>query len=127
MKTRQHEEEVKKQEELRRLEESRKAEEARINAEKRKAFNAEKARVERLVSQANDFAKAIQIRNLVEAVKRAGTFTNLIHEGGDLADWIVWASLQADRFDPTIANPPSILDEKIPEDEPQRPRYYGQY
>jgi len=124
---REHDEEVKRQKELRRQEELRREEEARLRAIKRKAYNAEKNRIELQVSQAKDFAKARDIRNLVEAIKLAATFPNPNKEAGDITDWVAWATAQADRFDPTVPSPPSILDEKIPDDEPPRPRYYGQY
>jgi hypothetical protein len=31
--------------------------------------------------------------------------------GGKLDDWITWACAQADRLDPMVPSPPSVLDE----------------
>ncbi len=33
-------------------------------------------------------------------------------KGSDLDLWLIWASEQADRIDPLVDSPPSIIDEK---------------
>ncbi len=124
---RQHDEEVAKQNELRRQEEEKRAEQARLLAEKRKEFKAEKARVDQLVTQAEDWNKSKLIRELVEAVRQAHSATGPIAPDSDIAQWIEWASRQAERFDPLRPSPPSILDENIPEEEPPRQGYYHRW
>ena len=117
---RQHEDEVEKQNELRRQEEQRRAEQARLLAEKRKLFKAEKARVDQLVKQADDWNKSMLIRELVEAARQAHETAGPIAPDSNIAQWVEWATRQADRFDPLRPSPPSILDEDIPEEEASR-------
>ena len=35
-----------------------------------------------------------------------------IKDGSEADQWIQWAVCQADRMDPLIENPPSVIDEK---------------
>lgn len=53
----------------------------------------------------------------VEAVRQWGAEKHggEIKAGSELERWIIWALQQADRIDPLVDSPPSILDEK---DEP---------
>ena len=120
----QHDEEVKKQNELRRQEEMRHQEEARQRAEKRKLFKAEKARVDFLVRQAKEWRLSKLVRELVEAAREAHSAASPIEPGSKIAQWIEWATQQADRFDPLRPSPPSILDENIPEDDDPQERFY---
>lgn len=57
--------------------------------------------------------KSQQIRAYVEAVRAAALDGHgEIGPEVDLDEWIHWAIRQADRFDPLVESPPSILDEK---------------
>jgi hypothetical protein len=123
----QHEEEERKREELRRQAELRRQEEARQLAEKRKQFKLEKARVDALLQQAKDWRLSHDVRALVEAVREAHSASGPISPDTEIAQWIDWATRQADRLDPLRPGPPSILDENIPEEETPQQRYYGRW
>lgn len=92
-------------------------------AERLKTFiRAEEARVQRLENAANNWARAKLIRQYVVA------FTDCkMKEGHQLSSksalgkWVAWASQQADRIDPLVESPPSILDRKS--EFPEVPRY----
>jgi hypothetical protein len=118
-----HQEEERKKAEIRREEELRREEEARKLAEKRKQFKAEKARVALLLKQAKGLRLSKLVRELVEAVVESHSKAGPISPDSEIAQWIDWAKQQADRLDPLRPNPPSILDEEIPDDKPQ----YGSY
>jgi hypothetical protein len=92
-------------------------------AERLKAFiRAEETRVQRLEDAAKNWARAKLIREYVVA------FTDCkMKEGHQLSPnsalgkWVAWASQQADRIDPLVESPPSILDRKV--EIPKVPRY----
>jgi hypothetical protein len=42
-------------------------------------------------------------------------FTDAVELGSEIAQWLDWATQQADRLDPLRPSPPSILEEKIEE------------
>lgn len=107
-----HEEEEKRKAEQRRVEELRRQEETRQRAEKRAKYDAERARVEQLRQQARCWKEADDLRRFIDAVKR---IHGAIEPGSEIAQWLDWASQQADRLDPLRPSPPSILDEKIEE------------
>ena len=55
------------------------------------------------------------IRQFVDAVRESVLKKNgSIEPDGELDKWISWAIQQADRFDPLVKSPPSILDEPEP-------------
>jgi hypothetical protein len=74
----------------------------------------ERARVERLLS---DAAAWRQITMLREYIARVEQFVlerdGRIAEGTDVAWWLAWASQQADRFDTITPSPPSVLDGQV--------------
>lgn len=122
-KLRQHNEKVKRQKEQRHQEELRREEQLRQLAEQRKLFKAEKARVEQLLKQANDWRNSRLIREMVTAVREANAAPGLVPPEDNIDQWIEWATQQADRLDPLLPSPPSILDENIPEEEPSQRRW----
>ena len=99
----------------------RKAEEA---ARRREAFERERAaklsliheeeeRVKQLEAEVGAWHRSERIRRYVEVVNKAALRAHgTIEEGSDLHNWMLWAIEQADRFDPLVKSPPSILDEK---------------
>lgn len=120
----QHHEEQQRQMELRRQEEQRREEAARQLAERRKLYKAEKARLETLLTQAESWRRSKLIRELIEAVRQSQSAPGPIEPGSQLAQWIEWATKQADRLDPLVVDPPSsILDEDLEEKEDPRPGY----
>ncbi|HYV38768.1 MAG TPA: hypothetical protein VE988_23990 [Gemmataceae bacterium] len=107
-----HLEEEQRKAEQRRVEELRRQEEARQRAEKRAKYDAERARVEQLRQQARCWKEADDLRRFIDAVKR---MHGAIEPGSEIAQWLDWATQQADRLDPLRPSPPSTFDEKIEE------------
>jgi hypothetical protein len=122
-----HEEIERKEKEVQRLEAEKRAERARLIAEKRAQQKAEKSRVEQLIATAENWNQSKLIRELVETVRKAHSMTGPINAESEIAKWLAWAGLQADRLDPLTPSPPSILDEEIPEEEPSRHRDFRQW
>ena len=77
----------------------------------RTALAQEKARVELLLDQAARWHEGQLVRLFVEEARKRGSVGELGIEGDDLAQWLSWATGQADRLDPFSPSPPSILDE----------------
>ena len=64
---------------------------------------------------ASDWYESQRIRKYIEVVKQAAVSKyGVIASGSELDEWLIWAARQADRLDPLVESPPSILDE--PED-----------
>jgi hypothetical protein len=114
---RRHEQEQERRREAERQAEAARQEAARQLAERRKAYKAEKARFKQLLRQAEDLHKSRMIRELVDAVRQQAAQPSLIIPDGNVAAWIEWATRQADWLDPLRVSPPSILDEKLDEEE----------
>ncbi len=89
-------------------EERRRREELRIKREE------EQAKLDQLLKQTQDWVKAQEVRAFVTAVNTRGS-DNAVVVGGDIevSEWSQWASTHADRFDPLVTSPASVLDEKI--------------
>jgi hypothetical protein len=107
-----HQDEEQRKAEQRRIEELRRREETRQRAEKRAKYDAERARVEQLRQQARCWKEADDLRRFIDTVKQ---MHGAIEPGSEIAQWLDWATQQADRLDPLRPSPPSILDEKIEE------------
>jgi hypothetical protein len=71
----------------------------------------EKANVNALLQQANNWRKSRDLRGLVDEARRRGVVPGLGLHGLQAEEWIEWALLHADRLDPFVPSPPSILDE----------------
>ena len=92
---------------------------ARARAEKRRRYDEELDRVNNLITDAQNWQLSKLLREYIEKVKsdiEAGRSSYLTQD--DLQSSVEWASQQADRLDPLLPNPPSILDEEI-EEEPE--------
>jgi hypothetical protein len=116
-------EQQRRQVEQQRQAELRRQEEARALAERRKLYQAEKARVQTLLTQAENRRKSRLVRELIEAVRASHLAKGPIDPAGKIGQWIQWATQQADRLDPLCESPVSILDEDLEEKEPARPTY----
>jgi hypothetical protein len=75
-------------------------------------FRCEKRRVHDLETEAENWHRAGRIRANIEAVKKIDIVSGRHMEEGSRAQWIKWAQEQADRRDPLVDSPPSILDEE---------------
>ena len=93
---------------------------AKERAERRKQKAAEQLKLDQLLEQVASWRQSREIRNFVEFVRASHAHAGSeIASGSELDNWLQWAISQADRFDPTVNAPKSILDEVIP-DEPRR-------
>lgn len=75
----------------------------------------EKARLSHLDREVASWHKAQEIRAYVETVRSLGLKKHgRIDPGSEMDQWITWAMAQADRYDPLVKSPPSVLDEQLP-------------
>lgn len=75
---------------------------------------AETDRFKRLVQDAEDWQLSQKLREFINRseqyyLDRDGD----IEKGSEVAAWLEWARRQADRMDPFLPDPPSVLDEVI--------------
>jgi hypothetical protein len=95
-------------ERLRREEEERQRERQRIRL-------AEQARIDNLLADAEAWDQSQRLRAYIKAclekTRRAGKLTGQdIGRESEFGKWLIWARAQADRLDPLVKSPPSILD-----------------
>lgn len=115
-----HNEEVKRREQDRLAAEARREEDAKARARKRDLVKAERARVDALLQQARSWQESRNLRDYVDEVRRTQLdILGKIEPGSKIADWLIWATEQADRLDPLRVSPPSILD--TPQNELEEP------
>ena len=76
-------------------------------------IESEEHRVRRLEEAADNWVRARRIREYVIAFvqSKMAEGQQLVH-GSALGKWALWAMDQADRLDPLVASPPSVLDRK---------------
>lgn len=75
----------------------------------------EQAKIDKLHKEASEWQKSQQLRAYIEAVRQAALKKDgKIDPDSELDEWINWAHQQADRLDPLVESPHSILDEKVP-------------
>jgi hypothetical protein len=75
------------------------------------ALAQEKERVDLLVDQAARWRQSQSLRLFIEEARKRGCVDELVIEGDDFAQWLAWATEQANRLDPFSPSPPSILDD----------------
>ena len=79
----------------------------------RQQIEQEQGRLDTLNVQAKAWQEAKQLRAHIQAVRNAGFYAQRSITGGqDVDDWCAWALDQANRKDPTVTSPPSVLDHK---------------
>ncbi|MDF1592570.1 MAG: hypothetical protein P1P89_13725 [Desulfobacterales bacterium] len=117
------------EEERRRMERQRQLEEERLKrAELRRIYLEEEARVNKLVSDAENWKKSRIIREYIFETKRIAASGELtISFEKPLSEWLSWAHDQADRLDPLTPSPASILDEECPEEEKRNEYPYSRW
>jgi hypothetical protein len=114
----QHNAEVKWQQQAEREREERRQAEAERRAEVRTQIKAERARVDALLQQAKNWRQSELLRQFIEASKAHYlAMHGAIEPQSKFEQWLEWAVQQADRLDPLVPSPPSILDEKVEEEE----------
>jgi len=94
-------------------EERERKEQQRRNEILRRQIEQEQKRLDHFNEQAKAWQEAQQLRAYVQAVRSAGYYSiGSITGGLNINDWYAWALEQANRLDPTITSPPSVLDYK---------------
>lgn len=115
-----HEQQMEREAEERRIEEARRQEERRLRAGKLERIKAERAQLDSLLKNADDWRRSQNLRDFIDAVRQGCLSQHgRINPDSELDQWIEWAERQADRIDPLVESPPSILDEQV-EEEPRR-------
>lgn len=103
-------------------------EKRRLRAELRRNYLEEEARVTKLISEAENWKRSQILREYITEIET--------HAHGDelpfsldkpLVEWLKWARNQADRLDPLIPSPPSILDKECPEEEKRNEYSYSRW
>jgi hypothetical protein len=108
-----HDAEEQRRAEQERQEQLRREEEAQRRTEKRKLIQAEQKRVDLLMQQANCWNASHNLRRYIETRKQMYLANHgAIEPESDLGRWLAWATQQADRLNPLMESPPSILDER---------------
>jgi hypothetical protein len=105
---RQKAEEERQRQEMARLREQ----ERQCQAELNRKIQEEKARVSKLVTDAENYNKSKQIREFITAVENEHQKGNFVYvTDDDYENWVKWAQDQANRLDPLVDSPPSIFDQ----------------
>ena len=103
--------EKERQEEQCREQERHRQEEARRGEGRRERIDAERRRVSSLLRQAKNWRKSEILRGYIEANRQKHMAAcGQAQPSGEFAEWLHWATGQADRLDPLTESPPSILD-----------------
>jgi hypothetical protein len=123
-----HEAELKRRADEQRAEELRREREAKLRAEKRKEYRAELVRFRQLTRQVKSWRLSHELRVFIETatqdhIQKHGS----VESGSKFAEWLEWASCQADRLDPLCESRPSILDEDPKTFEDPKPGYLGSW
>jgi hypothetical protein len=119
VRVREFEAEKKERAERERLEKLEQEKAARVLEARRKEYKKEKARLKKLLTQAENFQMSRNLRELIKAVKVSPATLSQIAPDIPREEWLEWATRQADRLDPLIPSPPSILDDaNLDEKEP---------
>jgi len=73
----------------------------------------EEKKLARLQKKVEAWHESQRMRQYIQAVRDAAVREHgPVEEGSEMCEWLIWAEQQADRTDPLIESPPSILDEK---------------
>ena len=113
------------EQEARAATERQRQEAAKQRAARRAVIQAERERVESLITNSKQWKKSQALREYIDAVRHQYVDRNgSIEPGSQMAEWLEWATQQADRMDPFVESPPSILDEVV-EEEPKNDRSFG--
>jgi hypothetical protein len=88
-------------------------EHARRREERAKRIREEKSKIQSLIRESENWKLSQHIREYIEAMRsNAIKVKGAIEPGGDMEQRLTWAAKQADRLDPLVQSPPSILDEE---------------
>jgi len=97
-----------------RLRQERDAELKRRRDDLQRQQKAEQAKIDHLLAESENWRKSQLVRSYLAEIEQVlSKRTQPVESDSDLAKWIHWAYQQADRLDPLIKSPPSILDVKL--------------
>ena len=110
--------EEQRQEAQRREQECQRQEEARRREERRELVEAERRRVNSLLLQAKNWRRSKILREYIEASRRRHLAAcGQAGSSHEFAQWLQWASQQADRLDPLTESQPPIPGKDVGEEE----------
>jgi len=82
-------------------------------AEKLRLIHEEEERVKDLHAEVDAWHRSERVRRFIDTVRAAAIAKHgAIGVGSELERWLTWAAAQADRIDPLVESPHSILDER---------------
>lgn len=111
---RREEEECRRREEKERIRREQEEELRRRRKELQQKQGAEQRRVDGLINEATSWKQSLIIRDYIQLVQKTAIDRHgKIEEGSEPDRWIIWATQQADRLDPLVESPASILDDQI--------------
>jgi hypothetical protein len=116
-----HQIEEERQAQAERETQQRRQEEAKLRAEKRTLIKTERARADALIEKSTQWQQSQNLRDYIEAEKHRYLASHTeIESDSDFSLWLEWAVQQADRLDPLVDSPPSILDEVVPDEKEEQ-------
>jgi Skp family chaperone for outer membrane proteins len=84
---------------------------------KREEQKREQRKLDGLLAQASNLKRSRELREFIAYVRQVHESKGTsIGVDSELGMYLSWAELQADRLDPTINSPKTILDEVIPDE-----------
>jgi len=88
-------------------------------------IQAERAKVDKLLSDADAWERSRQLRAYIEFVRTDAVARGKdVHADSETGKWLQWALEQADRLNPLKESPRSILDDEAKYKPPERPRFW---
>ena len=112
------------EERLRREMARQREEQQKAHAELERKIRQEQARVNKLITDAENYKKSKLIRDFIAAVQNEQQKGKSVYVPAEAYnEWIEWARDQADRLDPLAVSPASIIDSATKEDGEDRNKW----
>lgn len=81
--------------------------------EMRRLIELEKVKLKELGEEVDTWHKSQRIRKYVDAARQSALAQHgRINPGSEMDEWLIWAEKQADRLDPLVESPYSVLDDE---------------
>lgn len=94
-------------------EERERRERAEHRQEMRRLIELEKVKLKELGEEVETWHKSQRIRKYVAAARQSAIAQyGGINPGSEMGEWLIWAEKQADRLDPLVESPYSVLDDE---------------
>jgi hypothetical protein len=103
-----------KERRLRREQDERERREREVHRqEMRRLIELEKVKLKELGEEVDAWHKSQRIRNYVAAARNSAIAQHgAINPSSEMDEWLIWAEKQADRLDPLVESPYSVLDDE---------------